>query len=127
MLLSLIGTTASGLLLALSFQRQASMHWRGWPSSRCFWAFERVSERVTATLLGWACGLALFCVDLIWIYGTLVNEGHFFIVPAAIAFFALAAYLALFFGGFGDRCRFSQREASSLQLPLLSLGSLASM
>ena len=62
---------------------------------------ERVSERVTATLLGWACGLAFFCVDLIWIYGTLVNEGHFFIVPAAIAFFALAAYLALFFGGFG--------------------------
>jgi len=99
-MIELLSALAGGLLLALAFP-SLGFDFLAWVAFiPLFWSLSLVSRPNKAFLCGTLFGLGFFLVDLNWIYGTLVTQGHFAPAVAVVVFLAMIAFLSLFPAGF---------------------------
>ena len=99
-MIELLSALAGGLLLSLAFP-SLGFDFVAWVAFiPLFWSLSLLSRPNKAFLCGTIFGLGFFLVDLNWIYGTLVTQGHFAPVAAVVVFLAMIAFLSLFPAGF---------------------------
>jgi apolipoprotein N-acyltransferase len=99
-MIELLSALAGGLILSLAFP-SLGFDFLAWLAFiPLFWSLSLVPRPNRAFLCGTLFGLGFFLVDLNWIYGTLVTQGHFAPVVAVVVFLAMIAFLSLFPAGF---------------------------
>ena len=99
-MIELLSALAGGLLLSLAFP-SLGFDFVAWVAFiPLFWSLSLLSRPNKAFLCGALFGLGFFLVDLNWIYGTLVTQGHFAPAVAVVVFLAMIAFLSLFPAGF---------------------------